>query len=142
MVGEHKMKKDMLKLVGLARVSVPLLFGCDKVKNYSYETVQSYMGGTVTDVWAETKVEHSGSGIGKTSWTEDICRVSVKFEDGEVVTLTDNVNPVYCYKLEVGDWVDGWMNEEIRKNLEIGEVDVRKSWKGFNILKEVSKRVD
>lgn len=136
------MKKDTLKLVGLASVSVPLLFGCDKVKNYSYETVQSYMGGTVTDVWAETKVRHSGSGIGRTSWTEDVCKVTVKFEDGEVVTLTDNVNPVYCYKLEIGDWVDGWMNEEVRKNLETGEVDVRKSWKGFNILKEVSKRVD
>lgn len=135
-------KKDVARLVGLVVIGTPLLFGCDKVKNYSYETVQSYMGGTVTDVWAETVVKHSGPPIGRTSWTEDICRVSVKFEDGEVVTLTDNVNPVYCYKLEVGDWVDGWMNEEIRKNLETGEVDVRRSWKGFNILKEVSKRVN
>lgn len=134
--------KTMFKSVGLMIVGAPFLFGCGDGKEYSYETVQSYMGATVVDVWAETTVEHSGQGIGRTSWTEDVCRVTVKFEDGEQMTLTDNVDPVYCYKLEVGDWVDGWMNEEVRKDLETGEVEVRKSWKGFNVAKEVSKKIN
>ena len=115
------------------------LCGCNTYERYSES---NYLGGIVTNVYGESYIEHSGAGIGRTSYNVDKCHVTVTYEDGYSKTFTENIEPIYCYKLQVNDWVDGWTNEEYRKNIETQEVELINMTRNISIAQEISKRLN
>lgn len=130
-----------MKIKTIIPLSLALLClgGCDI---YEYCEESNYLGAVVTNVYGKTYVRHSGSGIGRTSYTVDECHVTVAYEDGYSKTFTENIEPVYCYKLQVNDWVDGWTNEYYRKNIETQEVELTNITRNISIAQEISKRLN
>ena len=120
-------------------LSLLCLCGCNTYERYSES---NYLGGIVTNVYGESYIEHSGVGIGRTSYNVDKCHVTVTYEDGYSKTFTENIEPIYCYKLQVNDWVDGWTNEEYRKYIETQEVELINMTRNISIAQEISKRLN
>lgn len=100
------------------------------------------LGATVTKVEGETYIEHSGQGIGRTSYSVDSCNVTVKYEDDYVKTYEESIEPVYCYKLQPGDWLEGWTVKRYRKTIETGEVELINMTRHITLAEEISKRLN
>lgn len=133
--------KNLIK-VGISSVLAMTLTACSFVSSYETYTEQEYLGGTVTNVYGETYIEHIGSGHGRRSYRTNDCKVTVDYEDGSSKTFTEDIEPVYCYKLSVGDWVDGWVNVKYKRNKETGEVIYVDDEKRISIAQEISKRLN
>lgn len=115
------------------------LVGCGQKYTTLTETV--YRGGEVVGVEAETNVRHSEQGIRRTSWVEHTCKVTVWFETGDTITNEENIEPVFCYKLQKGDWIDGWQ-QLTTKTYEDGDVVTTGNRINFSIAQEISKRLN
>lgn len=137
MLKKRNFKSNTIFAAGMATI---LLAGCGA--GYERYVEQEYLGGTITNVYGETYIEHTGSGIGRRSYRTNDCEVTVGYEDGTSVTFVEDIEPVYCYKLSVGDWIDGWVNLKYRRNLETGETHLISETKRISIAQEISKRLN
>lgn len=133
------MKKGKIKrLFMIGGLAVGLLTGCTPYRIYEES---EELGATVTKVYGKTTIEHSGSGIGRTSYEENHCHVTVAYHDGYVKTYKEQIDPVTCYTLQPGDWVDGWTVKRYRENKETQEVELINMTRHVDLAQEIAKQL-
>lgn len=143
-----KWKKALILWVLLGLVGLWLWVIVGMFRDNRWFTETYYLGATVVrvehrqDSHTRTLPKHewwANGGPNKTEYT-DVCRVVIAYEDGYVKPIEVETSADVCYRLQEGDWVDGWMEEDLVEYLPTGEIEVEEAYRHVDIWAEFDKR--